>query len=188
MYAAEGSDWFWWYGDDQTAPAGDKPFDRAFITLLKNVYNFAQEAGASMPEREFSPIIKDETDDSGQTQGTMAQSRKDLVTVLFQVDATKIQVSKAIYIVGNQSVLGNWTPNLVRMYDDGTHGDVKESDGIWSLELQFPAKIKVEYKYTNSGFEGVWVPSEEFPANNRQLMISAQPGERQIVKDKFGVK
>ncbi|MGD0339578.1 MAG: carbohydrate-binding module family 20 domain-containing protein [Bacteroidota bacterium] len=188
MYAAEGSDWFWWYGDDQTAPAGDKPFDRAFITLLKNVYNFAQEAGASMPEREFSLIIKDETDDSGQTQGTMAQSRKELVTVLFQVDATHIQVPKAVYIVGNQSVLGNWTPNLVRMYDDGTHGDVKESDGIWSLELQFPAKIKVEYKYTNSGFEGVWVPSEEFPANNRQLMISAQPGERQIVKDKFGVK
>ncbi|MEK9136728.1 MAG: glycoside hydrolase family 57 protein, partial [Bacteroidota bacterium] len=26
MYAAEGSDWFWWYGYDQSAPAGDKPF------------------------------------------------------------------------------------------------------------------------------------------------------------------
>jgi alpha-amylase/alpha-mannosidase (GH57 family) len=188
MYAAEGSDWFWWYGNDQSAPAGDKPFDLGFTTLLKNVYNFAQEAGASMPAREFPPIIRDETDDYGETQGSMAQSRKDLVTVLFQVDASQIRVPKTIYIVGNQSLLGNWTPNLVKMYDDGTHGDENKSDGIWSIELQFPVKIKVEYKYTNSGSEGIWVPSEEFPSNNRELMITGKPGERQVTKDKFGEK
>jgi hypothetical protein len=187
MYAAEGSDWFWWYGNDQTAPGGDKPFDRAFITLLKNVYNFALQAGAPMPAREFPSIIKNDVGVFGQIQGTMAQS-KDLMKVLFQVDATHLQVSRAIYIVGNQSVLGNWTPNLIRMYDDSTHGDIKKSDGIWSLELQFPVAIKVEYKYTNSGEEGIWVPSEEFPGNNRELMITAKPGDRQIVKDIFGKK
>jgi hypothetical protein len=74
------------------------------------------------------------------------------------------------------------------MYDDSTHGDIKKSDGIWSLELQFPVAIKVEYKYTNSGEEGIWVPSEEFPGNNRELMITAKPGDRQIVKDIFGKK
>jgi len=188
MYAAEGSDWFWWYGDDQTAPGGDKPFDRAFITLIKNVYSFAQQTGVEMPSREFLSIIADNTDVLGQAQGTMAQSKKDMVTVLFQVDATKIQVSKSIYIVGNLSVLGNWTPNLIKMFDDGTHGDEKKGDGIWSIELLVPPNIKVEYKYTNSGYEGVWVPSEEFSANNRELMITAKPGEQIRVKDTFGVK
>jgi hypothetical protein len=187
MYAAEGSDWFWWYGNDQTAPGGDRPFDLAFITLLKNVYNSALQADAPMPAREFQPIIKYDEDVSGQTQGTMAQS-KDPVTVLFQVDAIQLKVPKAIYIVGNQSVLGNWTPNLIKMYDDSTHGDLKKSDGVWSLELQFQAGIKVEYKYTNSGDEGIWVPSEEFSGNNRELMITAKPSEKQSVKDKFGMK
>ena len=187
MYAAEGSDWFWWYGNDQTAPGGDEPFDRAFITLLKNVYNFGQETGIEMPSREFLPIIADKTENA-QSQGTMAQSKKDLVPVLFQVDAAKIQVPKSIYIVGNLGVLGNWTPTLVNMYDDGTHGDEKKGDGIWSLELMVPPNIKVEYKYTNSGEEGVWVPSEEFSANNRELMSPAKPGEQMRVKDTFGVK
>jgi alpha-amylase/alpha-mannosidase (GH57 family) len=188
MYAAEGSDWFWWYGNDQTAPGSDKPFDRGFITLLKNVYNFAQETGIEMPAREFFPIITDNTDAAGQTQGTMAQSKKEMVTVLFQVDATRIQISKSLYIVGNLSVLGNWTPNLIKMYDDGTHGDVVKGDGIWSIELMVPPNIKVEYKYTNSGYEGVWVPSEEFSANNRELMSPVKPGEQIRVKDTFGLK
>ena len=158
MYAAEGSDWFWWYSDNQTAPGGDKPFDLAFITLIKNVYNYALQTGASMPQREFLPIIKDEAVNSNQSQGAMAQSQNDMATILFQVDASQLKVPKAIYIVVNQNVLGNWTPNLIKMYDDGTHGDEKKSDGIWSLEVRVPCGIKVEYKYTNSGDEGIWVP------------------------------
>jgi alpha-amylase/alpha-mannosidase (GH57 family) len=188
MYAAEGSDWFWWYGDDQTAPGGDKPFDLAFITLIKNVYNYAQQTCVSMPAREFPPIIKDDAGSSRQSQGAMAQNQKDMTTILFQVDASHLQVPKAIYIVGNQDGLGNWTPNLIKMFDDGTHGDEKKSDGIWSLEVQVPPGIKVEYKYTNSGVEGMWAPSEEFPGNNREIMVPAQFTERLKVLDKFGVK
>jgi hypothetical protein len=188
MYAAEGSDWFWWYGNDQTAPGGDKPFDLAFIILIKNVYNYAQQTGASMPVREFPPIIKDDAGFSSQTQGAMAQSQKDMTTILFQVDASQLQVPKAIYIVGNQEALGNWTPNLIKMYDDGTHGDEIKSDGIWSLEVHVPLGTKVEYKYTNSGIEGMWVPSEEFPGNNREFMVPAKLTERLKVLDKFGVK
>ncbi len=45
MYAAEGSDWFWWYGDDMTSPANDDtPFDEAFRTHLQGVYEFANQA------------------------------------------------------------------------------------------------------------------------------------------------
>ncbi|RPI06949.1 MAG: hypothetical protein EHM64_01075 [Ignavibacteriae bacterium] len=188
MYAAEGSDWFWWYGNDQTAPGGDKPFDRAYVTLLKNVYHFALETGAEMPQREFLPLISGRANADDQSQGTMAQSKKDMVAVLFQVNAAKIQVPRSIFIVGNQSALGNWTPNLINMYDDGTHGDRNKGDGIWSVELLVPPNNKVEYKYTNSGDEGVWVPGEEFSANNRSYMSPVKPGEPLIILDTFGVK
>jgi len=39
LYAAEGSDWFWWYGDDWTS-ANDEIFDMLFRTHLKNVFQF----------------------------------------------------------------------------------------------------------------------------------------------------
>ena len=39
LYAAEGSDWFWWYGDDFMLPQGvDWTFDLLFREHLKNVY------------------------------------------------------------------------------------------------------------------------------------------------------
>jgi hypothetical protein len=37
LYIAEGSDWFWWYGDDHTS-ANDEAFDALFRQHLKNVY------------------------------------------------------------------------------------------------------------------------------------------------------
>jgi len=37
LYAAEGSDWFWWYGNDQDS-GNDAAFDELFRTHLQNVY------------------------------------------------------------------------------------------------------------------------------------------------------
>lgn len=37
LYAAEGSDWFWWFGDEFSS-AAESEFDRLFRTHLKNVY------------------------------------------------------------------------------------------------------------------------------------------------------
>ena len=45
LYAAEGSDWFWWYGEDHTSDQGPI-FDELFRTHLKNVYHFM---GRSQP-------------------------------------------------------------------------------------------------------------------------------------------
>jgi alpha-amylase/alpha-mannosidase (GH57 family) len=114
MYAAEGSDWFWWYGTDQNAPAGDKPFDLAYITHLRNIYKFARLAGAKMPKREFKPIIT-ESLSGAPSQGTMAQSKKDLVRVLFQCDARGMYVRKSLYIAGNHEDLGSWIPNKIKL-------------------------------------------------------------------------
>ncbi|MFH0990028.1 MAG: carbohydrate-binding module family 20 domain-containing protein [bacterium] len=187
LYAAEGSDWFWWYGNDQNAGGGDKPFDTAFLTLISNVYRFAEMAGAQMPKRNFPPIILDTQSDSKIAQGAMAQSIQDMATVVFQVRTERISVRDAIYIAGNHAKVGDWKPNNIRMYNDGTHGDEKV-DTIWTLELQLPVGFELEYKYTNSGLNGEWSGSEEFASPNRKITIQGQVGTKQIVIDDFGVK
>ncbi|RPI06739.1 MAG: hypothetical protein EHM64_01830 [Ignavibacteriae bacterium] len=188
MYAAEGSDWFWWYGTDQNAPAGDKPFDRAYITHLKNIYKFAKLAGGKMPKRDFEPITMPSPEQPKKpAQGTMAQSRIDLVPVVFHCDTRGMYVRTSMYIAGNHEELGSWVPNKVRLFNDGTHGDFIADDNIWTMELQLPAGTELEYKYTNSGAEGNWNPGEEFSTINRRITIEKPETGKMIVKDIFGI-
>ena len=64
IYAAEGSDWFWWYGADMTSPSNDDtPFDRAFRSHLTGMYNAANQAlrimgNPVMTIPDFAPIIQ----------------------------------------------------------------------------------------------------------------------------------
>lgn len=64
MYAAEGSDWFWWYGDDMTSPANDdSPFDLAFRSHLNGTYqhlNAALELSGkpTVAVPDFAPIVQ----------------------------------------------------------------------------------------------------------------------------------
>ncbi len=54
LYAAEGSDWFWWYGDDFDTDF--KPeFDRLFRTHLRNVWT---RIGLPPPEQLSQPICR----------------------------------------------------------------------------------------------------------------------------------
>ncbi|MBM4159959.1 MAG: hypothetical protein FJ217_02555 [Ignavibacteria bacterium] len=186
LYAAEGSDWFWWYGTDQTAPAGDKPFDLAYITHLNNVYAFVELAKRKLPKRNFEPIARVPATVQRRAGGTMAQSSEEMVTVVFQVDCKGMYVRKSIYIVGNHELLGSWVPNRVRMYDDGTHGDLRKSDSIWTLEIQLPPGMEIQYKYTNSGAEGSWDPGEEFPWEHRTITVCGDEQSRQVLLDRFG--
>lgn len=54
LYAAEGSDWFWWYGDDFDT-AYKEEFDRLFRTHLSNVWKIA---GAAPPDWLNVPICE----------------------------------------------------------------------------------------------------------------------------------
>ena len=56
MYAAEGSDWFWWYGADQNS-GDDGIFDRQFRETLKQVYF---SLGEEAPEFLDVPIIPEQ--------------------------------------------------------------------------------------------------------------------------------
>lgn len=64
MYAAEGSDWFWWYGADMTSPANDDtPFDAAFRSHLVGMYQ-AMNAALSLQGKppvtvpDFPPLVQ----------------------------------------------------------------------------------------------------------------------------------
>jgi len=183
MYAAEGSDWFWWYGADQAAPAGDRPFDEAFRVHLKNVYSFARSAGASITPPAFAPIIRGEQG-PGSGQGAMAQSRE-TQAVLFVCDARAVRVPEAVSIAGNTPDLGAWRPNTLRLYDDGRNGDEKAGDGFWSLLIDLPAGMEIQYKYTNSGREGDWA-GEEFAGRHRSFRLEKQSGGPVVRRDLFG--
>ena len=54
LYAAEGSDWFWWYGDDHFSPHSDR-FDQLFRRHLMNIYRLL---GQDAPRELFEPIKK----------------------------------------------------------------------------------------------------------------------------------
>lgn len=54
LYAAEGSDWFWWYGDDHFSPHSDR-FDKLFRQHLTNLYRLL---GQDTPRELLEPIKK----------------------------------------------------------------------------------------------------------------------------------
>ena len=54
LYAAEGSDWFWWYGDDFETDFKSE-FDRLFRTHLRNVWT---HMGLTPPDYVNQPIVK----------------------------------------------------------------------------------------------------------------------------------
>jgi hypothetical protein len=149
------------------------------------MYMFAEKAGASISSPGFDPIIR-EDGGSGTGQGTMARSEGETQMVVFACNAVEMEVTDAIYIVGNIPVLGSWTPNTIRMYDDGTHGDMTAHDGVWSLEVSVPLAEEIQYKYTNSGRKGEWVPGEEFSGNNRSYRVAARSASVTVINDTFG--
>ncbi len=54
LYAAQGSDWFWWYGDDHFSPHSDR-FDKLFRQHLLNIYRLL---GQDPPRELLEPIKK----------------------------------------------------------------------------------------------------------------------------------
>jgi lysophospholipase L1-like esterase len=86
--------------------------------------------------------------------GTAAPDNE--VELVFRVFLGDRPVPRAMYIAGNHPKLGDRVPNKIALYDDGTHGDQKAGDGVWSFAATFPAEKELRYVYTNSGREGQW--------------------------------
>ncbi|MFH1312191.1 MAG: glycoside hydrolase family 57 protein [Candidatus Eisenbacteria bacterium] len=57
VHAAEGSDWFWWYGEKRTL-LEDREFDTLFRAHLRHIY---ESAGAHVPHKVLEPIMAPST-------------------------------------------------------------------------------------------------------------------------------
>jgi hypothetical protein len=93
------------------------------------------------------------------------------------------------------AALGNWKPNVVAMYDDGTHGDGSAGDGIWTAAVDMPylepnlgaTPVRIAYKFTYGQPAQGWTDSEEFPGNQRILELVDVSGDHVITRfDLFG--
>jgi lysophospholipase L1-like esterase len=97
--------------------------------------------------------------------------------VIFRVYAGKHAVPTAIYIAGVHPNLGGGVPNKLAMYDDGTHGDQRAGDDVWSYAATFAPGTRLFYVYTNSGETGRW-ESVDIPEIRRFTVKAAAPGEK----------
>jgi hypothetical protein len=97
--------------------------------------------------------------------------------VIFRVYAGRHAVHKAIYIAGAHPKLANGVPNKLAMYDDGTHGDQRARDDVWSYAATFAPGTRLFYVYTNSGQEGRW-EGVDIPDIRRFTVKTAAAGER----------
>jgi lysophospholipase L1-like esterase len=78
------------------------------------------------------------------------------VEVVFRVHGNGYRVPTALYIVAAHGALGDLVPNRVAMHDDGTNGDQRAGDGVWSNAARLRQGTRLTYVYTNSGIQGRW--------------------------------
>ncbi len=84
-------------------------------------------------------------------------------------------------------MLGAWVPNVIRMYDDGTNGDLVAGDGIWTIVFDLPVGLRMGYKYTYGPDRHPWGGTEEWPGNQRILEIRDVNGDHFVTRhDDYG--
>jgi lysophospholipase L1-like esterase len=120
--------------------------------------------------------------------GLQAEPRQidgDDVEVVFRVHSNSYRVPTALYIAGAHAALGELVPNRVAMHDDGTDGDQRAGDGVWSHAARMRPGTRLAYVYTNSGGEGRW-EGLDVPAL-REVKVEG-PGGRMLYRpiDSFG--
>ncbi len=82
-------------------------------------------------------------------------------------------------------MLGQWIPNTVPMYDDGTHGDIVAGDQIYTIVFRFPEGLRIGYKYTYGAYGQDWTSTEEWPGNQRILEIVDNNGDGIVWRDDY---
>jgi len=70
------------------------------------------------------------------------------------------------------------------MYDDGTHGDERAGDRVWSLQIPLQNPQAVHFTFTTGGVQGQWGEKEtglEYSAKNRRFEFEFTPPDSEPV-------
>ncbi|MBI3939999.1 MAG: hypothetical protein HY315_04125 [Acidobacteria bacterium] len=150
IYIAQGSDWFWWYGDDHYS-AHRRDFDLLFRKRLQAAY---EKMGIPVPEVLHQPIL--ETQDFNAIEPPVAEIHPTLdgrVSDYFEwLGAGRITgavVSGAMHpshSILRQVLFGFNQQNLCLRMDLTNAAELKRGEGRWKIEISFqrPAVLSVE--------------------------------------------
>ncbi len=172
ILAAEGSDWFWWYGSDQNSP-NEGEFDRIFRGTLANVYTLTgREVPAFLSESILGatagPAIGAAggamAKGGGDTEGAAAAGDRGLLEGPFQVEGGYLfsfsdEAAGSVHLAGE---FNGWSTDATPMADE-------DGDGVWTVEIEL-APGRYEYKFVVDG-GARWV---------------ADPGNPESVGDPYG--
>ncbi|NRR31157.1 alpha amylase C-terminal domain-containing protein [Oxalobacteraceae bacterium] len=91
------------------------------------------------------------------------------VDVKFRVANANTVVGQDVYVAGNRSELGNWTP---------TAGDKLTIEGsganaAWSRTFQLPPQTAIQYKFMKYGVATVWESNQTTSSGNREATTPA---------------
>jgi hypothetical protein len=170
LYAAQGSDWFWWYGDDHFSPHSDR-FDRLFRQHLLHIYHLL---GQDPPRALLEPIKKKspaglirepaafiDPDINGRTSGYFEWLAAGLYDLTRQGSAmhSSDRMLQSFYYGYNQTSLFlriDGVQELSRLLRDG---DVLNLHLIYDREYRLPMQIRNDEGLLQVRENSVWVPT-----------------------------
>jgi len=114
MYAAEGSDWFWWFGSDMITPANDDtPFDRGFRAHLSGVYAYLKQIKPDTIESVCPVIIQE----SGKTpQGPFTAGTEPTIDGQFVPNEAEWINEGGFFNDSDSGSMGNPDDDIARVY------------------------------------------------------------------------
>lgn len=170
LYEALDNEWFMQFRGTATYPKSLPTMEERFTSLVNAGLT---GAGATpLAVRSFSKGVNLPTWD--------VPKRK--TKVFFTCKLVDREAITHVFIAGNRRELANAEPNTVKMFDNGENGDEVYGNNIWTLIIDLD-EGPLKYKFTNSGGQGTWDGSEDFPSVWREVNIS---GESMRIDDVFG--
>jgi alpha-amylase/alpha-mannosidase (GH57 family) len=151
IYAAEGSDWFWWYGGDQTS-GNDASFDRIFRGTLANVYEILGDAKPDYLNEEIVYVPKVlSTAEGAAVEGPIAPGPPTKLDSghLFTLEYAN---ARTVNLAGE---FNGWSTTDIPMEDP-------DGDGLWAVVVQDLKPGRYEYKFVINGGE-TWVEDPDNP-------------------------
>lgn len=104
------------------------------------------------------------------TKGTTTTPGCTSVPVTFSIANASTVSGQSLYAVGNQTVLGNWTPaNGFKLTVQGTG-----SNATWSGTAQLPPATAIQYKFVKwNGSSATWESNQSTSSGNREATTAA---------------
>jgi alpha-amylase/alpha-mannosidase (GH57 family) len=147
ILAAEGSDWFWWYGNDQTSSL-EGGFDESFRGMLANVYTeIGKEPPSFLSESILGAGEGTAPGATGAGAGVMARAEGEggLLAGPARVEggylfSVKEPEAGSVHLAGG---FNDWSTDATPMEDE-------DGDGVWTVVIEL-APGRYEYKFVVDG-------------------------------------